>query len=331
MKVALERFRKLARALEYKGDGAWIFTSRVLAWTGDSDVVKQLPLGFRFFCWYCRLYGMLVRTPTILWGRRVYLIFTTLYRRTRPGAVQVNVSGTTVWIDLTDPGALAAISECWQASDVGRALRLLLREGTLYVDVGANQGAFAQLAAHVIGSSGFIVAVEPQVRLASCVRKTLTFNARCNWRVFAVGVRSSRQSIRFVPSPGNSGEAHVLGPTEPASDRTVEVEAYSMDELLREIPNATDTVIKIDIEGGEVDALRGMSDTCASRSPIILLEINPSALARAGESWTSLAVELERLGYTSWARVDRPNSKLPLKEVDSSVYQDIILWRDVPA
>jgi hypothetical protein len=58
-------------------------------------------------------------------------------------------------------------------------------------------------------------------------------------------------------------------------------------------------VVKLDLEGGEVEALRGMRQVISSSpAPLLFVECNPSALARAGTSVEALLGELHAAGLS---------------------------------
>ncbi|MEL7089974.1 MAG: FkbM family methyltransferase, partial [Planctomycetota bacterium] len=85
--------------------------------------------------------------------------------------------------------------------------------------------------------------------------------------------------------------------TQQASERTIEVPTTTLDAYARAHGIDKLHLIKMDIEGAEVAALRGGADTLRRLRPIIAIEYNRSTLRRAGTSLTELDDTLDELDY----------------------------------
>jgi FkbM family methyltransferase len=162
-------------------------------------------------------------------------------------------------------------------------LELFTRElepGMVVLDVGANIGCYALLAARRVGPSGRVYAFEPDPRTCSFLEHNVRANGLTNVTVLpkaASDIRGQR-TLYQGRSAVDSGLSHSRDG--PSVVSTTQVETVRIDEVLGGQP--VDTV-KLDIEGHEAAALRGMEDTLA-RSPDIRLfvEFYPAALQAAG-------------------------------------------------
>lgn len=165
--------------------------------------------------------------------------------------------------------------------------------GSSVLDVGANIGIFSLLAAQQVGASGRVIAVEPDPRS----RRWLSRNAVANGfadviSVVAAALGSAPGTAELVlnesdPSQSALGEAGV-------SHDSVMVRVMTGDELLR---TAVD-VVKIDVEGREIDVLKGL-EGLFTRSPdvVVFCELNPRTLRLNGHEAEDLTRELERQGF----------------------------------
>jgi hypothetical protein len=84
---------------------------------------------------------------------------------------------------------------------------------------------------------------------------------------------------------------------------SIVVPVRTVDAIVRELGPATISFVKMDIEGSEPRALRGMREVLASHAPIVWMEVNTAALAAAGEAPAALDAVLLPPGYRVF-RVD---------------------------
>jgi FkbM family methyltransferase len=166
--------------------------------------------------------------------------------------------------------------------DTDRLLAKLLRPGSHFVDGGANLGYFTCRAMRRVGSTGRVDAFEPD----PTNRARLTANLRRNGLSEQVRVHplalSDQAEWLTLHHPSGDGRNH--GETsrfalEGAPSELYDVEAVRADEVIDGVPD----VVKLDLEGGEPMAVRGMTRWLeAEVPPRIVLEHNPPADARSG-------------------------------------------------
>jgi hypothetical protein len=82
--------------------------------------------------------------------------------------------------------------------------------------------------------------------------------------------------------------------------RAVQVAVTTLDELTSTLGDGV-ALVKLDIEGAEVRALRGASDLIARSAPLLLVEVEPEHLARQGASVSDLKDTLAPHGYEAYA------------------------------
>jgi FkbM family methyltransferase len=178
-----------------------------------------------------------------------------------------------------------------------------LRPGDVFVDVGANMGYTALLAARAVGSTGAVVAFEPAPGTFAKLTANLALNPGANVRAVesAVGAREGR--IPFYRAPWNDAESSTVagGRLEPAG----EVPAAPLARLLSDEEMLRTRAIKIDVEGGEWDVIAGLAPDVRRFRPDaeIVIEVHPSRLR--GRSTAALVDMLAPHGFApSWLPYD---------------------------
>ncbi len=164
-----------------------------------------------------------------------------------------------------------------------------LRPGELFVDVGANVGAYTVLAAGAVGAQ--VVAFEPSPRAHAALLDNLRLNNLCAMvEARLEGVGAEHGSLAFT-SDFDTGN-HVVAEGE-ARAASVRVPMVTLDEALA---GREPCVIKIDVEGYETAIVAGAGRTLRSaRLQGVLLELNGSS-SRYGFDETALHQQMLALG-----------------------------------
>jgi FkbM family methyltransferase len=175
-----------------------------------------------------------------------------------------------------------------------------LRPGDVFVDVGANIGYFTLLASRVVGPTGSVVACEASPDAARQLRRNLQLNGFSNVRVVAVAVhRDERDLVLHAGSPGNSGTATTTTALPGSTGRSILVRAQPLAKILKPEELSRLRVIKIDIEGGEFDALHGLLPVLPEvRTEFdVVMEVTPHLLEAAGHSPADVHDTMARHGF----------------------------------
>ena len=165
-----------------------------------------------------------------------------------------------------------------------RDMRMRLAPGDLVLDVGANVGNHALYLAAVAGAR--VIAFEPNEHLAEALEASVARNTLEDWiQVSAAGLGASAGTAGFARSvPDNLGaQTLVLGKGE--------ITVTTLDSLGIEGPARA---IKIDVEGMEIDVLRGGVDLIDRDRPVLYVESHSEACFR------EVAHFVREHGYTYW-------------------------------
>ena len=227
-----------------------------------------------------------------LWYRKIREL---PYRRT----VRVNRLGLDLTLDLRDNTSRIV----WQDNEYEPHLTALLlseiRSDDVVLDVGAHIGIHALVMARAAGQ---VFAFEPASDSAARVERAAADNGIANLTVVRaavsaqagelelradrwLGVRDAGVRSRFAEGPVVETVAMIRLDDWAADQSRVDV-------------------VKLDIEGGELLALHGMRDTLARLRPrLVVLEMNPVQMQRAGVTERELVDEMARSGYSPAERL----------------------------
>ena len=191
-----------------------------------------------------------------------------------------------------------------------RALRRLLPPGGVAIDIGANIGAHALPMARVTGAKGRVIAVEPTAAAFADLGRNIQLNPGLHGIVAAlqaaVVAPEGRPPAEYYSAwPVTSGST--ASPHQNSDDRhaihrgvlrsTAGAIGITLDDLVSRESLVRLDVIKLDVDGGEVDVLKGGRAALARLRPAIVLELCPYALDERGASLADLLKLLEEANY----------------------------------
>jgi FkbM family methyltransferase len=182
----------------------------------------------------------------------------------------------------------------WEPSE-SAAVASILRPGDAFLDVGAHVGYHVLRAAHLVGTRGRVLAIEPSPEVIGLLRHNLAVNLPSELQsivdVLAIAAWDVDARLSLILSPdGNSGATRV----EP--DPYGDVAAYALGsrpEVLRQ----TWRLVMTDLEGYDHRALRGLLPILRRDRPHVLTEFNPASMASVGENPEQALMEYASWGY----------------------------------
>ena len=177
----------------------------------------------------------------------------------------------------------------WNAEEYA-AMKARVRPGATVLDVGANVGAYTLLFATWAGPEGRVFAFEPAEASRAGLQRHLALNdlsARVTVRPEAV---SDTDGVVTFLDAGTSGDNRIVSAR---ADGARHVPSTTIDTFCSQMRIAPD-LIKIDIEGAELAALRGARRTIAARGEALALfvELHPGTWPSLGISRRDIEDEL---------------------------------------
>jgi FkbM family methyltransferase len=165
--------------------------------------------------------------------------------------------------------------------ELGNMIKKVLNPGDVFFDVGANIGYFSLLAA-TSDPTVKVVAFEPVKDLFQKLERNVLVNGLKNIIVVhtAVGEINEEKEI-FLAGNNNLGMSSFHQP-ENYSGRKEKVKVLALDDWFQTLGLSRLDLIKLDIEGSELNALKGMRNMLEKFKPLLLIEINPDTLSMFG-------------------------------------------------
>ena len=181
------------------------------------------------------------------------------------------------------------------------AFRAAVRPGDVVLEAGANVGAYTMLFAQWVGAAGRVFAFEPDPMAYAGLQQHIALNTIAD-RVTPVpaAVADGRDGILRLAVGESSGISRLLQPDEAPATNAREVRAISIDQFCSEHRLAP-RVIKIDVEGAELAALRGARATLAAAGSGLQLfvEMHPHLWTQLGIAADEIRRECEAQGLVA--------------------------------
>jgi FkbM family methyltransferase len=225
-----------------------------------------------------------------------------------------NLAGMRMFLDLK------AEKDYWLGTyepQLQAAIQKLVLPGQIAYDIGANIGFMTLLFAKCVESTGHVYAFEALPANLQRLRDNIAINAvgdRVTIISAAVNDRSSSTKFYIGPSPGTGKLVKSAGRSTITYRESIEVEGISIDDFIYQAGNPAPDILKIDIEGGEVLALPGMSRMLHEKHPVVMIELHGQEAAQVG--WDLLKKENYRICHMA---ADFPPI-LALQEIDWKSY-----------
>jgi len=226
-----------------------------------------------------------------------------LLKRAYHAALMFQTGGRGLLCELPGGEVVRALPEhrylSWNRAEYD-AFRSVVVPGTVALDIGANVGAYTLLLGHWVGGDGTVFAFEPSPAAFDGLSRHIELNGLCGvvrpLRT-AVGAQEGAAPLRVDVA---SGESRLVGPTEcaPAETRgrapaTIATPVTTIDRFCAR-ERIQPSFVKIDVEGWELDVLRGARETIRRASALALfVELHPSIWPLIGVTREELVAELE--------------------------------------
>jgi len=178
------------------------------------------------------------------------------------------------WNPGNSPGMMARILGIYEIDKI-TAVQKLLKPGSTFVDIGANVGDYTLLAASLVGNAGRVLSFEPEPRNRGWLQQSIDLNGYKNIDVFPVALSDGEGEASLYL--GEIAGYHTLIPGHPERQAgTITVKTRTLDSYLHELGREHVDMMKIDVEGAEMQVLRGARTTLGKNPNMILfLEIHP--------------------------------------------------------
>ncbi len=211
--------------------------------------------------------------------------------------------------------------------ETAQLLRRLVEPGMIALDVGAHVGYYTRLLSRLTGARGRVIAFEPHPRTQQVLRHNTRALANTTPLQVAVAEAAGSAELYDYLMMSASGSLHYdeslahlqrarmgAGDVAPRGQEAFEmqrfqVETATIDACLAELGIDRVDMVKMDIEGAELGALRGMRDTItASPAMTLVMEYNPAALKAFGHDPAAALEEALGMGFSRVEAIEEDGS-----------------------
>lgn len=209
-------------------------------------------------------------------------------------------------------------------------IKEFVKPGNNVLDIGANIGFYTNVFLKAVGKKGVVFAFEPEPINFNYLRDNIKNQTNVILNSKAVSDVSGKLKI-YLSKMLNVD--HRTYPIDEYSE-VKEIDAISIDDYLTQNGNPPIDFIKIDIQGFEMSAFKGMTNTLKNNHNIkAISELWPYGLKKAGSSATEMLQFLNGLGFNVYLLSARPfkiltNSNIHELLVDENVYYNVFFTRD---
>lgn len=164
------------------------------------------------------------------------------------------------------------------------------KKGTVAIDAGSYIGTHTLALVDAVGAKGKVVTFEPQTWAYHGIQKTLAKNKIKNVKLVNVGLSDKKGKLRFCSD--GTGSSSLCQERRPSSRWT---EVYDIPiKTLDSFKLNNVSIIKIDVEGHELNVLKGAEKTIKSSKPVLVLEV----WGRRTDRLQKMKEYLKTLNYT---------------------------------
>ena len=180
------------------------------------------------------------------------------------------------------------------------AIAARVRPGMVAYDLGANIGYITLMLAQAVGKDGQVIAIEALPHNLSRLRKNVVLNDLASQVTLVPGaVSDTSEEIEFQVGPsGATGKAAGSAGRQHQPGQVLPVAGIHLDDFVYRQGHPQPQIVKMDIEGGEINALPAMVKILRQAQPQLLLELHGPQSARV--SWEVLtACDYQLFGLES--------------------------------
>jgi FkbM family methyltransferase len=199
-----------------------------------------------------------------------------------------------------------------------------LKEGDIYIDIGANVGVTVIPGAKSIGEKGRAIAFEPHPTICSYLRENLELNGLMNVEIYNCALGNQQGYIYF--SNRFNDEVNKVSIS---SENNLKVSIALLDDIAKELDSVT--LLKLDVEGCEKFVIEGARETL-EKVKCIYFEVSENNFHNFGYKTEDVLTAIQQSGFGLFKRKD---GKKEIVSIDSkyipvsTVYENLIGIKDI--
>jgi FkbM family methyltransferase len=175
-----------------------------------------------------------------------------------------------------------------------------IKPGDVVFDIGANEGVMSACAANLVGTTGCVVAIEPQRRLLDILEINLALNSTGTYHIVhgAVSDRDDECVTLSLHPEGNTGASSIVSKYR-WNGKKEQVKTYTIEHITKSYRIDHIDFVKIDVEGYEPEVVQALQPLLKDRRiGKALVDYHASILQARGINANAVHEDILRCGYT---------------------------------
>jgi FkbM family methyltransferase len=153
-------------------------------------------------------------------------------------------------------------------------------DGGTFLDVGANIGFITVRAARILAGRGRVIALEPHPGRFASLQRNIDLNELTNATALPYAAGSSKGDATIYEPLPTLGPHPIDVSMSDIGGQAIKIETRTIDDILEALPGQKVALIKIDVEGFELEVIKGMLQTLRNFRPDVIFEaLDSSALS----------------------------------------------------
>ncbi len=167
-----------------------------------------------------------------------------------------------------------------------------------FLDIGAHHGIYSIVAAKRLGTNGTVVAFEPSPREFRRLRLHLRLNGMRSVRAesLAIGAAASARKF-FQVIEGDTTRGGLQPPATHDQVTETSVETVRLDDYVSRFPLDRVDIVKLDVEGGELEVLQGAASVLTKLRPMFICEVLDAATQAWGYEAREIVLKFQSYGF----------------------------------
>lgn len=190
--------------------------------------------------------------------------------------------------------------------DIAYLMLRVVKPDDVVVDVGANAGFFTVFLATLVGPQGRVISFEPEENNLGRLKNNIASNKLENVTVIEQPASEAPGEVTFFINSDDSGGNALWdigkfpgNENTSANNRTIRLQATTVDDEIARLQLSPPKLIKIDTEGAEFQVLKGCRTLLEGRQiPYVIAEYHPFGIDKMGESPQAFRAFMESFGYS---------------------------------
>lgn len=177
-------------------------------------------------------------------------------------------------------------------------IRSYLKPGDTAIDVGGQIGYLSLVMATSADRKVSVLSFEPEHDNIRRFKANVALNELRNVELIEQAAGSSVGTLKlYLSADSNAGTHSTIRENENVSDKFIEIPCTTIDHEIQQRSLKRVDLIKIDVEGGEIDVINGALNTLTSMQPVLITELGDALQKARGITTDEFKTFLSELGY----------------------------------